>query len=51
MMNGKVFVYGNIFLKQLISFHLYLFLTERQIKVQFCADPLSQVIHYETDEW
>ncbi|KAK5923548.1 hypothetical protein CgunFtcFv8_000508 [Champsocephalus gunnari] len=23
---------------------------ERQIKVQFCADPLSQVIHYETDE-
>ncbi|XP_029290785.1 midasin isoform X2 [Cottoperca gobio] len=22
---------------------------ERQIKVQFCADPLSQVIHYETD--
>ncbi|KAI4824619.1 hypothetical protein KUCAC02_013118 [Chaenocephalus aceratus] len=23
---------------------------ERQIKVQFCADPLSQVIHYETDD-
>ncbi|KAF3860334.1 hypothetical protein F7725_000589 [Dissostichus mawsoni] len=23
---------------------------ERQIKVQFCSDPLSQVIHYETDE-
>ncbi|XP_053173167.1 uncharacterized protein si:dkey-183p4.10 isoform X2 [Scomber japonicus] len=22
---------------------------ERQIKVQFCTDPLSQVIHYETD--
>ncbi|XP_019944563.2 uncharacterized protein [Paralichthys olivaceus] len=22
---------------------------ERQIKVQFCADPLSQVIHYETE--
>ncbi|KAK5863451.1 hypothetical protein PBY51_000480 [Eleginops maclovinus] len=24
--------------------------TGRQIKVQFCANPLSQVIHYETDE-
>lgn len=35
----------------LFQIHVFPFVhfLERQIKVQFCTDPLSQVIHYETD--
>lgn len=32
----------------IIKTFIYFFI-ERTIKVQFCSDPLSQVIHYETD--
>ena len=38
----------SVFIPKFICFHLCIFLG-RQIKVQFCTDPLSEVIHYETE--
>lgn len=45
----QTFCVSVVCISQFISFYLCIFFIGRQIKVQFCANPLSQVIHYETD--